>query len=275
MPKRLQYIEADSDCLLHRRESKPSTGRKVIESVLEVVLAQHAYAKRTWWCLSALAQQLEPPDFRVRLNIHRDDPFFELNRKLIQTFSPLLELQVVDWDSDSFFRRGHTRSVDLEECTAEWQLFLDPDGVCSPPFLAELMNQPLDPMKLSVAPRTTMTDFDIGYRLVDAEQYESTPIANAAEKCAAVDCLSRHRRGGAGYFHLVHPATVRSLGHSYGTGRRDRPYNHPQGASTRSDKVLRKALGVQQHLNLPSFYHLQHWRRWQPGCPDRVRTICH
>lgn len=82
--------------------------------MFEIVLSQFAFAKRTWWCLSSLAQQENPPCFKVKLQIHVSDPYAALNQKLIQTFRRLVDLRVVEWREDEFFRRGYTRSLDLK-----------------------------------------------------------------------------------------------------------------------------------------------------------------
>jgi len=144
-------------------------------ALLEIALAQYAYAKRTWWCLSGLTQQVDPPAYSVRLNLHVQDPFADLNRRLVRTFKSQLDLKVVEWSNDAFFRRGANRNADLANAADEWLLFLDPDSVLDPQFLRRLSAAPLDPAKVNVMPRTTMTDFDIGYRLVDAETYEDQP----------------------------------------------------------------------------------------------------
>lgn len=243
--------------------------------VFEIALAQHAYAKRAWWCLSALTQQAHPPAFRVRLNVHRDDPYAALTRRLVATFRPLLDLTAVEWADDRFYRRGFTRDRDLAETEAEWLLYLDSDTVLSPDFLRRLAGAPLDPGRMNVAPRITMTDFDAGYALVDAETYDDRPVADAAGKCAAVGCLMPDKRGGAGYFQLVHPATVRARHLGYAGGRRDRRFDDPRGLRVPSDMQLRRALGMHALAGLPPFYHLQHWRRDQVDCPESVRTICH
>lgn len=243
--------------------------------MFEIALATYSYAKRTWWCLSSLTQQLDPPRFSIRLNLHERDPFASLNRRLVRTFENSLDLKVVEWSDETFFKRGNNRNADLQNAIGEWLLFLDPDSVLDPRLLNELATADLEPGKVNVAPRTTMTYFDVGYQLVDAETYEDRPVADAAAKCAAVGCLRKGRRGRAGYFHLIHPATIKHLGHQYANGRRDTRFDTPGRFSTPSDRSLRSRVGMQQLLDLPPLYHLQHWRRQQAGCPEWVRGTCH
>jgi hypothetical protein len=54
--------------------------------------------------------------------------------------------------------------------------FSIPDGIFDPHFLNRLAAAPLDPAKVNVVPRTTRTDFDVGYRLVDAQTYDVSPL---------------------------------------------------------------------------------------------------
>jgi len=243
--------------------------------MFEIALVQHGWAKRTWWCLSSLVQQDSPPSFQVRLHIHENDPFAELNERLVRKFACRLPLHVVRWTDQTFFHRGCVRNRDLARCRTDWLLFVDPDTVFSPGFLAALSRSRRDPRRVNIAPRTTMTDCNAGYELVDAEQYVETPVADAAARCAAVPCLRRDRWSGAGYFHLVHPESVRQTGAAYGRGTEDRRFDHDNGLRTPTDRKFRRGLGVHRLRRLPPFYHLQHWRRWQEGCPEHVRNACH
>lgn len=243
--------------------------------MLEIALVQHAWARRTWWCLSSLVQQESPPPLQVRLHIHRDDPFSEINERLIETFAPRLTLQVVVWTTDEFFHRGCVRNRDIGDCGAEWLLFVDPDTVFSTGFLAALNRSRRATERVNFAPRTTMTDFDVGYELVDSVHYDSEPIDQAAARCARVTCLRRDRWSGAGYFHLVHPESVRKKRAGYGRGCEDRRFDHEAGLRTPTDRMFRLGMGVHRLRGLPPFYHLQHWRRWQDGCPEHVRNACH
>ena len=243
--------------------------------MFEIVLAQYRFTKRTWWCMSSLVQQVSPPDFTVKLQLHVSDPFMELNRRLITTFEDRLNLVVVPWEDQRFFRRGYTRNLDLQQSRADWLLFLDPDSVLHPAFLQELACRPLDSQVVNGATRTTMTDFFIGYKLVDAEEYQDLPIEDAAAKCAAVKCLRRGRRGGIGFCQLLCPKAMRSRGLIYAQPDVDRRYDDSRGYATPSDRYLRQIVGCKTWFDLPPLYHLQHWRRSQPDCPDHFKEVCH
>jgi len=155
-------------------------------SWIEISLAAYSYAKRTWWCLSSLVEQITPPQFSVLLNMHQRDPFAEINRRMVRTFEHRLDLKVRQWSDERFFKRGAVRNHDFQNAVAEWMLFLDADSVLDPRLLNQLANAALEPKKVNVTPRTTMTDFDEGYRLIDDEEYEDRPVTNAAGKCSAV-----------------------------------------------------------------------------------------
>lgn len=273
---------ATRHCKGWKSRSQPLTGAHICmttpqaaKPMFEFSISQFAYAKRTWWCLSGLLQQIDSPSLRVRLNIHVSDPFRDLNHKLIDCFRDRLDLVVIEWRHRHFFSRGRTRCNDLKQASGEWLIFLDADSIFEPTFLRELARRPLDPTKLTGIPRTTMTDFEAGYGLVDAEAYGHAPIDHVAQKCATVPCLSRGRHGGAGYFQLVHPETVNRAGHVYSPRRRDTRYDDPSGYRTPSDFWLRRQIGLRVIRDLPHLYHLQHWRRLNPNFPDRYQKICH
>lgn len=230
--------------------------------MFEICVQQFSFTKRCWWQLSSLTQQIDAPPFTVKINLHKDDPFKELNDKLIKTFDPLLDLQVKIWKDIDFNFRGNTRNADLIEAKQPWVLFTDADMIFSTNLMAKLSQTHLAIDKVNVTPRVTMTDFTEGYILVDREEYENTPIKDAAEKLKNVTSLRANRSNGAGYFQLVNQKFLQDNNLTYCNepNKVDEPLTAPGQYRTRSDVILRNKLG-KRVLRLPPFYHLNHYRK--------------
>ena len=235
---------------------------------LEIACFQYRYQRRTWWQLSSIADQVTNnlPLIRYTLNCHKDDPGKELTEKLKGTFESKINLEVRTWDNDSFFKRGYTRTSDLQKSISDFILFVDSDEVFHPEFFSSLTPL-LEKWKADkndkciAAIRRTMEISD-GNKLVDAESYEDVPIVNWHSKIEKVKTKVISGAKGSGGFQIFNMQILREKNLLEYGGNRDTPVNSVNKFITRSEIWFRSKMGVDSsfaNLILP-VYHLNHER---------------
>jgi hypothetical protein len=233
----------------------------------EICVQQYSFTKRCWWQLSSLAEQTLKTNFTLRLSIHNNDPFRELNNKLISTFSNLIDLKVKIWTNDTFFRRGDVRNTDLVESSRQWIIFADADVIFDKSFFEKLNNITLIQNKMSVIRRFN-TSIDDGYKLINSETY-NTYIKRPITKIMKFP-LQRSSSIGAGYFQLINADFVRNKGLKYSKDTIDRPLIERRGPTYRSDRQLRGILGLNR-IDIAPIYHINHYRLKNK---ERIATGC-
>jgi len=258
-------------------------GTFVRSPMTEPLIAIHAmvykFQKRAWWQMSSLAQQ-EPlgdagvPAFRYCISTHTQDP----HAQDLQRRSALLPYAVSSnfWNSDSFGERGHIRTSNLLNETAEFILFVDADMVYHKHFMAKLglaAEKHRGQHKVLAAPRQSMS-FEDGYALVDAADYSQViPTTWDTAKTKKTWWSAHGRISGAGFFQLVHLPSLREyLQKTYGevcyVGKgyhRDTNLLTRGGYLTPSDRNFRlNAGGIIAAPELGDALHINHWRHNDP-----------
>lgn len=231
------------------------------------------YPRRTWWQLSSIAGQvaskgIQVPDIKFTLNLHKTDPGHDMWDKLIDTFSPLVDLNVRWWNTDDFFRRAATRTKDIKEATGDFLLFVDADQVWHPEFfstLAPFMKKYDEENEgRCVAHWRYTMSIDDGNKIVDSEQYNDVPINNWFGKIKSVPHKIISGARGAGGFQLVNTRLLRERGiDTYGNPNKDSPANAKVHYKTKTEMHFRARIGgvYRKHCNLfKPFYHINHFR---------------
>ena len=235
---------------------------------IEICALQFRYTKRCWWQLSSLSQQKYAdiaPRITYKLNLHKNDPYAELNKKLIHTFENLVDLKIKYWNDDTFYYRGMSRNADILEASKEWVLFVDPDMVFSTDFFDKLQKSNLKRTNLNSVGRWS-TDIPKAYEIVNSEKYTDHPISDAARRTSNLPLYFR-RMAGAGNFQLINKPYLTDNNLTYCIPQAngltfDIALNKPN-RHTGSDKQLRRIIGINR-LNVPPVYHLNHWRPTDP-----------
>lgn len=205
----------------------------------------------------------QSPNITYKLNLHRQDPYHDLNLKLIKTFEPLINLKIKYWDDDSYWYRGISRIADLNESNSDWVLYVDPDMVFSTGFFDTLQSSNLDCTKVNGTGRLS-TNIANAYKAIDAEQYTDSPVPDAVDKTSKIGPMGRRRMIGVGCFQLINRPYVLGRGLQYcqtrrnKTRTRDSALNQPN-LRTSSDRYLRRIISTNK-LVVPTVYHLNHWR---------------
>ena len=243
---------------------------------IEICALQFRYTKRCWWQLSSLVQQKYTdiiPKITYKLNLHKNDPYHELNKKLIRTFENLVDLKIKYWDNDTFYYRGMSRNADIIEASKEWVLFIDPDMVFSTDFFDKLQSSNAMPSKLNGTGRWS-TNIPRAYEIVNSEKYTDHPILDAARRTSNLPIYYR-RMAGAGNFQLINKPYLIDNDLTYcipqSNGLTFDVALNKSNRHTGSDKQLRRTIGINR-LKIPPVYHLNHWR---PADPLFSATECY
>lgn len=235
----------------------------------EICVQQYSFTKRCWWQLSSLVQQKLNSSITYRLNLYKDDPFHELNLKLIKTFQNRIDLKVKIWDNPDFLRRGNTRNSDLKEATRDWIIYTDADVVFHPSFFNVINNAKIKNDKMNVIPRFNTTIED-GYKLIESHNYDDKPIEDSAKKMTEVQ-LKKSCNIGAGYFQMINVDYVRSRKLVYNESR-DRALDSKRGPTYKADRHLRRIIGLHK-TSIAPLYHINHYRLKDQDHKD-VRSTC-
>ncbi len=236
---------------------------------IEICVLLYAFQKRFWWMLSSLVQQIKHqehavPVLRIKLNIHKDDPFREFTDKLLSTFSPLLDFKIKIYNDQKFGCRGYTRNFDIKECTSDWILFTDADDVFHPQMFAQIGSR-LEgwkkERKVITVPRYTMNKEE-GYKLIDSESYNDLLIKNSFDRVFSknIGFSGKGRAPGAGFFQLVNVKMIKSMGiNTYVDAFSDRNLFSEKGNKFKTDIRFRKKFdGVLPVRNLFQVMHIAH-----------------
>jgi hypothetical protein len=235
---------------------------------IEIANFQYRYQRRAWWQLSSLADQTKTnlPSIVYTLNYHKNDPGIELTKKLLSTFKDKVNINNIEWDNDSFFRRGFTRTNDIKNASCDFLLFVDSDEVFHPDFFSSLT--PLlsewkekGNNKCIAAIRRTMEISD-GNALVNNETYEDSPIKNWHEKILSINTKVISGARGTGGFQIFNVEKLKENKFFEYGGHRDTPVNSIEHFVTKSEIRFRKQMGVDPTYAglIKPLYHLNHER---------------
>jgi hypothetical protein len=226
----------------------------------------YSYQKRFWWMLSSLNNQTNK-NFIVRASIHKNDPFYNFNDKIKETFKEL-NLVFEEYTNGDFGRRGYVRNNDFNKCTTEWLLYTDADILFPPNYIEELsLKLPNiikeSKQKIISVPRLSM-EIEDGYKLVDSVDY--TTVIKDPFELAKVIPLKWSFKGkvtGAGYFQLIHLPTVKAFGvTNYVTNiKQDLSILGKKGTYLSDISFRKKLQGVHSVKNLPPLIHINHYRK--------------
>lgn len=243
------------------------------------------FQKRYWWQISSILQQVAHdgwpvPRIRLKMSVTERDPFFHWNERLLEAFDGLLDLHMDVWpaDDDTYGRRGHIRSRNLQETQADYILFNDGDMIYHPTFFAQLLRELSRPEHLGerrvFATWRMSMSFEDGYKLVDSVEYDR-PVEGSFDRMLEVPTwrAARGRISGAGFFQCVDMEQLhrqmRENGHEeawYVEPGWNKDHNtFERNHITRSDRCFRmRCGGIVPLPDLPAQYHLNHYRKDKP-----------
>jgi hypothetical protein len=246
----------------------------------------YRFQRRCWWQASSLNEQIrlittatatghiEPPKIKYVMSSHESDPYLvEWTPKFASAF-PNIEVVQQVWSSDEFGLRGHIRTRNLLEETAEFILFVDGDMIYEPAYFAKMiarMEALRGDHRVVAAPRLC-TEFEDGYHIIDRDIYGS-PVVDGYAFVESNYKLRPTRTSGAGFFQLIHVPSVREyMLKTYGSvwyappqGGRDINILKVMDHRTRSDRAFRIAVGgIIAAPELINQIHLNHYRAKDP-----------
>lgn len=252
-----------------------------------------SYQRRYWWQLSSLLQQVPHrddtgagwavPTIIPQMSVTRRDPYWEWNERLKAIFGDWLKVDEWAADDETFGRRGHIRSKNIQDCPedVDWLLFNDGDQVYHPEFFAHLgglLHHHQDEHRVLATYRDSMS-FEDGYRLVRSEAYDG-PVLSAFARATSVKTwpASRHRISGAGFFQLINMRVLRKriaeenpdLQYYVDPGYNKDHNTFNQNHITRSDRNFRVRMGGIVAIYCKPQIHLNHYRKNDPQYPDEV-----
>jgi hypothetical protein len=241
---------------------------------IEICTHNWRFHRRQWWQLSSIAQQIDPPEIINTLNFWKEEePEYEQIRyEMIRTFDNKVTMNTRYWTDPGFQYRYNVRTHDLQNTTADWLLWTDPDILFHPHFFRKLARK-LETYKhegkvLSVR----RISVENGNELIDSQDYrEGRVVENAVEKTGLYHAENGGSTVGAGYFQLINVQSLRERGiteypNSPGEASGDRSLwewksKHKPLYRTYSDKAFRKLVGRRKFNFKCPIYHLEHYRR--------------
>lgn len=248
-----------------------------------VCTASYRWHKRLRWQWSSLLRQVgsHVPHIRYRVHVspRMDRHIGEWHKIRDSHKSENIELEEVEWKTESFGERYNIRTNDLHAIRNEdWIVWLDPDIVLHDDFCSELsrlMATDLSGCKqvLSVG-RWDRDYIDACSKLsrinfANASRYSDNPnpyaIPSVTEILGAYDRANRSTLA-AGYFQAVRCEEIRKRGiETYGKAA-DRNFlpghlRPKRMYRTFSEKYFRRIFGIRSLRDLPALWHLTHPRR--------------
>lgn len=178
---------------------------------MSVVLVSYCYRyqRRLWWQLSSLVEQDYP--IKYCLCVCKDDPFDDLTKKIIKTFSNKLDLDVNYYSYEEFQTRGGTRNDALKKYD-DWILFTDVDMIFKNNFFSILFNKDLKQYDINVPALYSVarysTKIEKGYEFAAEVDFEEV-IGNPYERVFP-HAFIKHRSRGAGNFQLIYKPSLSS-----------------------------------------------------------------
>lgn len=249
--------------------------------MIEFVIQMSKFHRRFHWMLSALAQQIDPPPFRLRVDLDLHDPYGHHTKGLMRSFHRLLKIHWIGHDGDDFLQRGFLRDQAIQQSDTDWLLFSDADVLYPPTFLRDLSARYLqgeyDDKLLSVVRHSTSVR--AADEIINAADY-SRPVPKAfgqAYRACGERPYKTSKARATGYFQLCRRDAALRTGLPYyrDAVNRDRPINHDTGSGLRSGRSLsdcRFRIGWKVvKLDLPPLIHLMHIREWEKAWDGKLR----
>lgn len=230
----------------------------------------HFFQRRLCWMLSSIHQQCIPGDLHLSTSLaHMEGTGNPSTTEVIDYFTEVgMDIRSVPYENeDEFQYRGWTRNRQLEECDADWIMFVDCDMVYPVDFFSTMYH-------LLKTPEYKDNPHCLHSARFSTTLNETEDMVNSYKYPCLIDdphTQTSYLPGkmksniGAGYCQLVN---VKILKES------DNPYYCEPGKKVdnswskynkcKSDQHFRKRLG-REKIPLPTQFHLQHIRDNEVG----------
>jgi len=232
---------------------------------LLITTQSYSYFKRQWWQLSSIINQIpikrgRLPDVTYRIHLFNGDPNIGLAHKMIDVFSPLINLDPILWvDKNQYAHRGNTRNKDIKDSTKyDAILFLDPDIILHQELLARLKYFYSNADSLVALGRTSVNNAET---LITNESYDK-PIENIMDKINDNEINPFRSARGAGFFQYITTNLLKEKNiTTYCRAVRDKSIFDPVHYGTYSEQVFRKNVGkIIFGDKLSRVWHMEHER---------------